>query len=150
MKRKSIDKDTSNLERGGRIRLDIWLWAARFYKTRKISTESVKGGKVSVNDSKAKASKLVNIGDLIQISRDDYLKEVKILALNEKRRPYEEAKLLYEETEESLFRKEQASFKEKAQPPLLQRAKGMGRPTKKDRRSIKQFVIEKLRTNQSD
>ena len=137
-------------ERGGRIRLDIWLWAARFYKTRKLATDSVKGGKVTVNHVKAKASKLVNIGDIIEVSQDDYLKEVEILGLNEKRRPYEEAKLLYEESEESKARKDEAYAAKEATPPILHRAKGLGRPTKKDRRSIKQYVIDRLRSNQSD
>lgn len=83
------------------IRLDKWLWTARFFKTRRLATEAVGGGKVHLNSHRVKAGKTVRIGDLLSIQLGAYTFEVKVLGVNEKRRPASEARLLFEESESS-------------------------------------------------
>lgn len=87
-------------------RLDTWLWAARFFKTRALAKEAIEGGKVRLNGYGAKPAAKVRVGDMLQISRANELMEVRVEALNDKRRPASEAALLYRETAESLARRE--------------------------------------------
>ncbi len=86
----------------GSIRLDKWLWAARFFKTRPLATEAVSGGKVHLNGHRVKAGKAVNIGDRLKIQQGAYSYDVSVLGVNDKRRPAREACLLYEESESSI------------------------------------------------
>ncbi len=84
------------------IRLDKWLWTARFFKTRKLAAEAISGGKVHVNNQRAKPGKEVKPGATLSISKDNYRWDITIIAINGQRRSAKEAVLLYEETAESL------------------------------------------------
>jgi ribosome-associated heat shock protein Hsp15 len=120
-----------------RVRIDKWLWAARFFKTRSLATQAVEGGRVKLNDERAKPSKEIRIGDHLLIHIGDLAWQVAVLALSDKRGPAPQARLLYEEGEESAARRAEqvAERKLRAEP-----AAGLkGRPSKKDRRLIHRF-----------
>jgi ribosome-associated heat shock protein Hsp15 len=120
-----------------RMRLDKWLWAARFFKTRSLAAEAVEGGKVHVNGARAKPAKEVKPGDLLEITIGDMRWTVRVAALSMQRRPAPEARLLYEETPESLAARQVRKEERKlgAEPGA-----GMqGRPTKRDRRKLQRF-----------
>jgi ribosome-associated heat shock protein Hsp15 len=116
-----------------RLRLDKWLWAARFFKTRALAVTAIKGGKVHVNKQRVKPARAVQVGDQLDISRNQVHFTVDILGLNDKRRPAKEAQLLYLETTESQqLRTEQAE-----QRRLVFSATSYEkRPDKKQRRQI--------------
>ena len=117
-------------------RLDKWLWAARFYKTRRLAAEAISGGKVHINGNRAKPSKDIKTLDKLSISKNTYLWDITILGINAQRRPAKEAVLLYQEDEASLQRRlEQIAFK-KASELSHPRAE---RPNKKQRRQIHRF-----------
>ena len=88
------------------VRLDKWLWAARFFKTRKNAVEAINGGKVHLNGIRTKPSKNIQIGDELSITRENYRYQVNVIALNDKRRPAKEAELLYQESDESIKARE--------------------------------------------
>jgi len=121
-----------------RVRLDKWLWAARFFKTRTLAAEAVSGGKVHVGGRRVKPAHAVRVGELLRVQRgpDEYLIEIK--GLGDRRGPAKEAALLYEETADSRLRREQLSEQRRIQrlaaplPPI--------RPTKQDRRRIVRFT----------
>jgi ribosome-associated heat shock protein Hsp15 len=83
------------------LRADIWLWAARFFKTRSLAKQAIDGGKVDVNDAGCKAAKVLHVDDRLRITRDEQRMEVVVLALSAKRGPATEAQQLYRETEAS-------------------------------------------------
>ena len=117
-------------------RLDKWLWAARFYKTRRLAAEAISGGKVHINGNRAKPSKDIKTLDKLSISKNTYIWEITILGINAQRRPAKEAVLLYQEDEASLQRRlEKIAFK-KASEASHPRAE---RPNKKQRRQIHRF-----------
>jgi ribosome-associated heat shock protein Hsp15 len=118
-------------------RLDKWLWAARFFKTRALASEAIAGGKVKLNGNTAKPAKEIKPGDTLEISIGHQQWIVKVSALNEYRRPASEAQTLYAETEESRTQRMQASA-ERAMAPAPG-ADLKGRPTKRDRRQIQRF-----------
>ena len=122
----------------GRIRLDKWLWAARFFKTRALAAEAVEGGKVQVNGDRPKRARPVQVGDEIRVRLGPYQHTVTVRALSARRGPASEAAGLYEETAASRTAREALAIQLKS----LHAAFGpdKGRPTKKDRRAI-----EKLR-----
>lgn len=91
------------------IRLDKWLWAARFFKTRGMATDAINGGKVHVNNMRVKPAKKVQIGDKLDITKGELNFFIKIVALNDKRRPAKEAVLLYQEENESIKAREDKS-----------------------------------------
>jgi ribosome-associated heat shock protein Hsp15 len=119
-----------------RVRVDIWLVAARFFKTRGLAVEAVDAGRVGVNHERAKASKLVKPGDVLEIRRPPYEHVVKVLAVATRRGPAAEAQKLYEETAESRSRREALAAEMKSMPPPVFK----GRPTKKDRRILDRFI----------
>jgi ribosome-associated heat shock protein Hsp15 len=119
-----------------KTRLDKWLWAARFFKTRALAAEAVTGGKVHVNATRAKPARALHIGDELTITRPPYEYVVVVRDLSTQRRSAQEAASLYEETEES--QKKRAELKEqlRLQPfPVPQK----GPLTKKQRRQIIRF-----------
>ena len=119
------------------IRIDKWLWAARFFKTRSLATDAVGGGKVKLNDAPTKASRDVRIGDRLEISNGETRWEVVVLALSEKRGPASEARQLYEETPDSITAREAEQMRRKFE---TEPAAGIhGRPTKRDRRQMDRF-----------
>ena len=119
------------------IRLDKWLWAARFFKTRSLATDAVSGGKIKLNGAPTKPAREIKAGDRLDIFNGDTRWEVIVLALSEKRGPASEARLLYEETAES--RERRASLAEAHALAPTPGADLKGRPTKRDRRKIQRF-----------
>lgn len=119
----------------GTLRLDKWLWAARFFKTRGLASEALKGGKVELNGVKPKASKTVKLHDELTITQTHRKVKVRVLGLSDQRRQAELAETLYEIQEETLLQR-----KPTADMALIgYREKGAGRPTKRDRRQIETF-----------
>ncbi|MDN5844608.1 MAG: RNA-binding S4 domain-containing protein [Alcaligenaceae bacterium] len=117
------------------IRLDKWLWAARFYKTRSIAAQEIGKGRVMVNGQPAKPARDIALDDLISIRRDQSTIQVRVRGLSRIRGPAPVARELYEETPESVSAREQAAeMKRLAPEPALGIA--TGRPTKRDRRLI--------------
>jgi ribosome-associated heat shock protein Hsp15 len=119
------------------VRLDKWLWAARFFKTRVLAAEAVAGGKVKLNGERVKAAKAVRVNDALCISIGAYEYAIRVLALSTRRGPAPQAALLYEESESS-----QAVRKALATRLAAERQHAIhtnGRPSKKQRRQIIQF-----------
>ena len=119
------------------IRLDKWLWCARFYKTRNIAANALKTGKVTANGERAKPSKAVKPGDSLDIRKGPYHYVITVLELAKSRKSAAGAALLYEESPESISKRESLATQLKAEAALMPTTKG--RPSKKDRRSIIKF-----------
>ena len=120
------------------IRLDKWLWAARFFKTRSLAADAVSGGKVEVNGDRAKPSRIVRAGDTLMIRRGSYEWTVVVKDVSRLRGPAPRAQQLYEETIESASKREAAIDRMKLErPPEFDIP---GRPSKKDRRAINRFT----------
>ena len=119
------------------IRLDKWLWCARFYKTRNIAANALKTGKVTANGDRAKPSKTVKPGDSLNIRKGPYHYAITVLDLAKSRRSAAGAALLFEEQPESISERETVAARLKAEAALMPITKG--RPSKKDRRSIIKF-----------
>jgi ribosome-associated heat shock protein Hsp15 len=118
----------------GAVRIDKWLWAARFFKTRSAATDAVVGGRVHVNDARVKASKDVRPGDTVEVRIGHHQWTVVVKALSEKRGSAAVAATLYEETPASAALREQRALEARMAPPL---GADLGaRPTKQDRRRI--------------
>ena len=118
-----------------RVRIDKWLWAARFYKTRSLATEAVAGGKVEVNGERAKPARLVRPGDQVVVRQPPFEWRLTIRGLAERRGPASVAQGLYEETPESRAERERLADRLRVTQPLFVYEE-KGRPTKKDRRMI--------------
>ncbi|WP_159184916.1 RNA-binding S4 domain-containing protein [Francisella noatunensis] len=116
------------------VRLDKWLWAARFYKTRALAKKAIEGGKVNFQGQKTKVSKTVNIGDEYQIQQSYIKKTIIVEALDEIRKSATEAQKLYIETQQSIEKREKEAIIRKT-ANLLRPEK----PTKKQRRQIIDF-----------
>ena len=123
-----------------KLRLDKWLWAARFFKTRSLAKAAIEGGKVHLGGQRVKVSKEVSVGDTLQIRQGWDEKVVEIKALSGQRRGAAEAQLLYEETEASIKKRESEAAARKAAGGLID--KPANRPTKKQRRQIHRFKQE--------
>ncbi len=123
------------MEENGKLRIDKWLWAARFFKTRSLAADAVESGKVLVNGARAKPAKTIAAGDMLEIRSGKFRFEVEVLALSSKRGGAPEAQKLYRETEDSRAQREAIAAQLRAQPqPVFK-----GRPTTRDRRKIEQF-----------
>ncbi len=121
------------------IRLDKWLWAARFYKTRSLAAEAINGGKVHVNNQRTKPGKEIKIGSEIKISKNGYTWDITVTALTPQRRSAKEAVLLYEESPES-YTKRQLQIQEQRENKELFNFTGIDhKPNKKERRLIHRF-----------
>lgn len=116
-----------------KLRIDKWLWAARFYKTRGLATEEVDKGRVRVNDLEVKPAKEVKAGDTIQLRQGSVARTLVVLRLSDKRGGAPQAQLLYQETEASIAQRAQATEQRRLEPA---NSHEHGRPTKRDRRSI--------------
>jgi len=119
------------------LRLDKWLWCARFYKTRNIAANALKTGKVTANGDRAKPSKTVKPGDSLNIRKGPYHYAITVLDLAKSRKSAAGAALLYEESPQSISERESVASQLKAEAALIPTTKG--RPSKKDRRSIIKF-----------
>ena len=122
-----------------KVRLDKWLWAARFYKTRAIARQAIEGGKVRCEGFRAKPGKTVEPGLTIRLQQGDFEREVIVEGVRNDRRPAPEAQLLYRETEASIRQREEQAASRKTQPARWPPA---SRPTKKQRRDIRRFKQE--------
>lgn len=116
------------------MRLDKWLWAARFFKTRSQAADAVDGGKVKLNGAFAKPAKELKPGDKLHIRTEGEDWEVEVVGFNAQRRPAAEARLLYRETPESMKQRAEAAELRRLAP--LPQADAKGRPTKRDRRQL--------------
>ncbi|MFE0841389.1 RNA-binding S4 domain-containing protein [Achromobacter insolitus] len=121
-----------------KIRLDKWLWAARFYKTRSLAVQEIGKGRVLVNDQPAKPAREVAPGDLVTVRKEDPALHVRVMGISGVRGPAPVARQLYEETPESVGARERAAEMRRLAPePAL--GIEAGRPTKRDRRLIDQM-----------
>jgi len=121
------------------IRLDKWLWTARFFKTRGLAAEAISGGKVHVNNQRTKPGKEVKPGTKLTITKDSYRWDVTIIALAKQRRSAKEAVLLYEETAESFAKRQQHIILQREQRELFDFSGQDHKPNKKERRLIHRF-----------
>lgn len=121
-----------------KIRIDKWLWAARFYKTRSIASHELDKGRILLNGQVAKASREVSPGDTVVIRKEPPYVTVKVLAVSSVRGPAPVARLLYEETAESIDQREKAAEMRRLAPEPAHDLT-TGRPTKRDRRQIERF-----------
>ncbi|HFD12729.1 MAG TPA: RNA-binding protein [Crenotrichaceae bacterium] len=121
-------------------RLDKWLWAARFFKTRKLAAEAISGGKIHLNGQRTKPGKEIKVGSKLEIVKEPYRWEIAVLILNQQRRPSSEAVLMYEETAQSLETRQSEIALRRQERELL--TVHNERPTKKQRRQIHQFKRE--------
>ncbi|MDP2152542.1 MAG: RNA-binding S4 domain-containing protein [Methylotenera sp.] len=128
--------DTEDMQ--NKCRLDKWLWAARFFKTRSLATTAIDTSKVHVDGDRVKPAKEVHIGQVIHIRNRDFEIEVNVLALSNIRKGAPEAALLYSETTESVAKRENAKLT--GEHDFAQRDRGAGRPTKRQLRDIKKFT----------
>ena len=118
------------------LRIDKWLWAARFFKTRSLAAQAVSGGLVQVAEQRVKASRRLRRGDLVHIRRGVQAWDVVVTGLREQRRPAPEARTLYEETPGSIERR---TSEEARRAQARRRARGLGRPTKRERRELERW-----------
>ena len=116
------------------MRIDKWLWAARFFKTRSLATEAVAGGRVDVEGARAKPARDVRVGETVSVTVGETTTVVVVRALADKRGPASKAALLYDETEESRLARERRRELRRMAPPLG--ADMAGRPSKRDRRRL--------------
>ena len=123
-----------------KVRVDKWLWAARFFKTRSLAKQAIEGGKVQLHGNRVKVSKEISVDDKLSIRQGYDEREVTVLALSSQRRGAPEAQLLYRESEQSIKQREQAAAARKAAGGMLNRPET--RPTKKQRRQIHRFKTE--------
>jgi ribosome-associated heat shock protein Hsp15 len=121
-----------------KVRLDKWLWAARFFKTRSLATDAIEGGKVHVENQRVKPSRIIQLNQHITIQIGLVEKTIIVRGISTQRRPFSEASQLYEETPESILKREQLKEQRQFEPQMHS-----GRPTKKDRRLIHQFLNKK-------
>lgn len=123
-----------------KLRIDKWLWAARFYKTRSLASEAVKGGKIHVNDARVKASHALQVGQVVRIRKSSLEMTVEVLQLSDKRGSAPQAQLLYQETEQSISQRElkHEQYRQAMQGQVLSEK----RPNKKQRREIIRFKQE--------
>ena len=119
-----------------RVRLDKWLWAARFYKTRALAAEAIDGGKVDVNGARVKRAKMVQPGDEVRIRQTPFEHVVLVRGVSERRGPASVAATLYDETVESKAKREALATQIRSMPADDW---DTGRPTKRDRREIERF-----------
>lgn len=128
-----------------KLRIDKWLWAARFFKTRSLAAEAIESGKVTINEARVKPAKAIGVGDHLDIRLGQYHFEIVVLALSNKRGPAPQAQKLYRESDESRARRAEIAANLKALPqPTFK-----GRPTKRDRREIERFESETKASSKS-
>lgn len=121
-----------------KVRLDKWLWATRFFKTRSLATDAIEGGKVHVENQRVKPSRIIHLNQQVTIQIGLVEKTIIVRGISTQRRPFSEASQLYEETPESITKREQLKEQRQFEPQM-----SSGRPTKKDRRLIHQFINKK-------
>ena len=126
------------------VRIDKWLWAARFFKTRHLAADAVNGGQVHVNGQRCKPSRDLKIGDVVSITKDQNHWEIRVTDLNKQRRPAKEAATLYSEDEASINKRLEQIELRKQQQALMPASAREHRPNKKQRRQIHRFKQDNL------
>ena len=116
-----------------KLRIDKWLWAARFYKTRSLATEEIDKGRVRINDAEVKPAKEVKVGDTVALRQGPLTRTCVVRGISDKRGGAPAAQLLYEELQASIQLREQLAEQHRLEPASAQEH---GRPTKRDRRSL--------------
>ena len=117
------------------VRVDKWLWAARFFKTRTLAREAVKGGKVQLNGARVKPSRAVKVGDTMEIHKSGLTWQIEVLVLSARRGPASVAQTLYRESDESIRKREAVS--EQFQLAVASTPRPQGKPDKKSRRQLR-------------
>jgi len=120
-----------------KVRIDKWLWAARFYKTRSLAKSALQGGKVHIDGQKSKPSRILEVGVMLTLRQGEDSKTIEVIALSEKRQGAPEAQLLYSETEQSVEQREKKSSERSA---FYGSMPASMRPNKKQRRQIHRFI----------
>ena len=133
-----MTKNSTAAPDNSKTRIDKWLWAARFFKTRALAVDAIECGKVLLNEIRIKPAKTIAVGDVLSIRLGPYLFEIEVLALSDKRGPAPQAQKLYRETEAGRLKREALAAEIKAQPKPSELK---GRPTKRDRREIERFKV---------
>jgi ribosome-associated heat shock protein Hsp15 len=128
----------------GKVRIDKWLWAARFFKTRALAAEAVDGGKVHVNGERVKRAKLLQAGDEVSVRLGPYEHVIQVRDVSERRGPASAAQMLYEETAASKETRARLASQHKMAPAAFV-YEDRGRPTKKDRRDLSRFIDDRRR-----
>ncbi|MCX8739992.1 ribosome-associated heat shock protein Hsp15 [Gilliamella sp. B2824] len=123
------------------VRLDKWLWAARFYKTRSLAREMVEGGKVHYNGQRTKPSKIIEVGAILTLRQGSDQKTIQVLAITEQRRSATEAQLLYQETQESITKRETIAQARKLKALTMPHPDR--KPDKKERRNLIKFKYDR-------
>jgi len=126
------------------LRLDKWLWAARFFKTRKLAADAIAGGKVHLKQQRTKPGKEIKPGDTLSISKDSYTWDITVIALSSQRRPAKDAVLLYEESPESHAKRQLQIIQQREQRELFPSSNQDHKPNKKERRLIHRFKQSSL------
>lgn len=124
-------------EPDGRTRLDKWLWAARFFKTRALAADAIESGKVEVNGDRPKRGRAVHVGDRVSLRLGPFEHHLVVRELSSRRGPAAQARELYEETAESIAARERTAERLRSAPPPV--FYDGGRPTKRDRRAIERL-----------
>ncbi|PXZ02865.1 ribosome-associated heat shock protein Hsp15 [Gilliamella apicola] len=127
------------------VRLDKWLWGARFYKTRSIARDMIDGGKVHYNGQRAKPSKIVEVGAMITLRQGNEQKTIRVLAISDQRRTAREAEYLYQETLESITKRENIAQARKLNALTMPHPDR--RPDKKERRTLIKFKYDRQQGN---
>jgi ribosome-associated heat shock protein Hsp15 len=130
------DSEAINMtDENDKLRIDKWLWAARFFKTRSLAVDAVEAGRVTMNEARIKPAKAIGVGDHLDIRIGQYRFEIEVVGLSNRRGPAPEAQKLYRESDESRARRAEIAAHLKALPqPAFK-----GRPTKRDRREIERY-----------
>ncbi len=129
---------------GSSLRIDKWLWAARFFKTRSQATEAVDGGKVEINGARVKPAKDVRVGDEVRVRLGPFEHILVVRGLGERRGSASVAQALYEETPDSIAARERLRESHRLAPAMFVYEE-KGRPTKKDRRALADFIERRRR-----
>lgn len=127
------------------IRLDKWLWVARFYKTRSLARDMIDGGKVHYNGHRAKPSKIVEVGAMLVLRQGSDQKTIRILEISEQRRSANEAQRLYQETEESIAKRQKVAEARKLNALTMPHPDR--RPDKKERRNLIKFKYDRQQSD---
>ena len=120
-----------------KLRIDKWLWAARFYKTRSLATDDINKGRIEVNQQVVKPAREVKVGDTVALRREGQVRIIMVLGLSEVRGPAPQAQLLYAETPESLNAREDFAQRRRFEREPAQSI-AHGRPTQRDRRDLQE------------
>jgi len=121
-----------------KVRLDRWLWAARWFKTRAMAATAIAGGKIRVNGERPKRARLIGLGDEVRVRKGPFEFHLEVRGLSETRGPANVAQSLYQETAASQEARARLALQLKAQPQITY--SGKGRPTKRDRRAIERLT----------